>query len=291
MPLEETPRREQSAALRRMAHWGALKGPRSLLRFAPRPIGAAFGIALPEMRRRVVRNLRRVHGSRGALREHLDAMSTLANYAACFAEAMGAARGDTTPRVRVHGEGRLRDALASGGVVLVTAHVGPWELSAQLLGEELSADVVLVMEPEPNPEARELQDRWRSERGLRVLHIGAHPTDALPLVAHLKQGGVAALQMDRVPPSGRVLSVSLFGAPFDVPEGPFRLAALSGAKVVPVFARRVGFFDYELSVAEPIGFGRRASQAELSNGAQAAADAMQAFVAASPTQWFHFTPD
>ena len=30
----------------------------------------------------------------------------------------------------------------------------------------------------------------------------------------------------RVPPSGRVLSVSLFGTELDVPEGPFRLAAL-----------------------------------------------------------------
>ena len=169
-----------------------------------------------------------------------------------------------------------------------TAHVGPWELSAQLLGQHLSADVVLVMEREPNAEARELQDGWRSERGLRVLHVGAHATDALPLIAHLKQGGVAAMQMDRVPPSGRVLEVSLFGQPFQVPEGPFRLAALSGAQVVPVFARRVGFFEYELSVAEPIALGRRPSPEELRQAGQTAADAMQAFVRQSPTQWFHF---
>jgi len=173
-------------------------------------------------------------------------------------------------------------------VVLVTAHVGPWDLTAQLLGKELQAEVVVVMEPEPNAAARELQDRWRGERGLRVLHIGAHPTDALPLMAHLRRGGVAALQMDRVPPSGRALQVSLFGEPFRVPEGPFRLAALTGAKVVPAFSRRSGFFAYELEVAEPISLERRPSPDELRASAQLAADAMQAFVQQCPTQWFHF---
>ena len=183
-----TPRREQSAFLRRLAHWGASKGPPALLRYGPAPIAAAFGLALPDVRRRILDNLRRIHGPRGAWREQLDAMDTLANYAACFTEAMAAGRADAAPSVKVAGAEHLQAALVAGGVVLVTAHVGPWELAAQLLGAELQANVVLVMEPEPNAEARELQDGWRSERGLRVLHIGAHPTDALPLIAHLKQG-------------------------------------------------------------------------------------------------------
>jgi phosphatidylinositol dimannoside acyltransferase len=272
-----------------MAHWGALEGPRGLLRWGPKPIGAAFGLALPDVRQRVVRNLRMVCGGRGALREQVEAVQTLANYAACFAEAMATNRKDTVPSVRVRGEERLRQALARGGVVLVTAHVGPWELTAQLLRSHLTANVVLVMEPEPNPEARALQDRWRSERGLRVLHVGEHPTDALPLMAHLKSGGVAAMQMDRVPPSGRVLPVSLFETQWQVPEGPFRLAALSGAAVVPVFARRNGFFDYELTVAEAIVVPRRPSAAELLTAAQTAADAMQESIRRAPTQWFHFT--
>ena len=288
---EETAPRRESAFFRRLAHWGAERGPRSFLRLSPGPIGVAFGVALPDVRRRVVRNLRRMYGVRNAIREQLDAVETLANYAACFAEAMASGRPDAVPRVRVEGEQRLRTGLAEGGVVLVTAHVGPWELTAQLLGSELSADVVLVMERERNEQARQVQDHHRERRGLKVLHIGDHPTDALPLIAHLKKGGVAALQLDRVPPSGRVLSASLFGEPFGVPEGPFRLASLSGACVLPVFARRVGFFDYELEVAEPVRLGRRASPEELQSAAQTAITAMQAFVQKAPTQWFHFVDD
>jgi phosphatidylinositol dimannoside acyltransferase len=286
--MNEQPPRRESAMLRRLAHWGALSGPRRFLQYGPAPIGAIFALSLPEIRRRVVRNLRRVHGRRGALVEQLDAMETVANYAACFAEAIGSQREDAKPRVVVHGQERLQAAIAKGGVVLVTAHVGPWDLAAQLLGSSLGADVIVVMEREANDAARELQDRHRGERGLKVLHVGRHPTDALPLISHLKKGGVAALQLDRVPPSGRVVRVPLFGEPFRVPEGPFLLAGLSGAQVVPVFARRLGFFHYELSISEPISLGRRPSAAELQGAAQTAVGAMEAFVRDCPTQWFHF---
>ena len=287
MPEETAPRRE-NAFFRRLAHWGALSGPRGFVRFAPGLIGTAFGVALPGTRARIVRNLRRVHGKRGALREQLDAVETLANYAACFAEAIASRRKDVAPRVLVRGDERLFAALKTGGVVLVTAHIGPFELTAQLLRGKLQTDVIVVMGREQNSAAQELQDRHRGERGLRVLHIGEHPTDALPLIAHLKEGGVAALQLDRGPPSGRMLPVSLFGEPFQVPEGPFRLASLSGAQVLPVFGRRTGFFEYELEVAEPIAVGRRPSNQQLQAAAQQAVGAMQAWVQQCPTQWFHF---
>lgn len=286
--IEQPPRRE-SAMLRRLAHWGALSGPRRFLQYSPAPIGALFGLALPAVRRRVVRNLRRIHGRRPAVVEQLEAMETIANYAACFAEAIGSQRQDLEPRVLVHGEERLHAAVARGGVVLVTAHVGPWDVAAQLLGRTLGADVVIVMEREANEAARELQDRHRSERGMKVLHVGRHPTDALPLIAHLKKGGIAALQLDRAPPSGRVVDVPLFGEPFRIPEGPFALAGLSGAQVLPVFARRLGFFHYELRISEPISVGRRPSAEELRGAARQAAGAMEAFVRDCPTQWFHFS--
>jgi len=271
-----------------MAHWGAQKGPSAFLRWSPKPIGATFGLILADVRRQVVRNLRRVHGRRSVFREQLDALATLANYAACFAEVLAAGRADNAPKASVIGEEQLRAALRRGGVVLVTAHVGPWDFTAQLLRSAVEVEVMIVMEPEPNAAAREFQDRLRDERGVKVLHVGAHATDALPLVAHLRKGGVAALQLDRTPPSGRALQVRLFGEPFRVPEGPFRLAALSGAWVVPVFARRRGFFDYELVISEPIELGRRATTEQLQAAAQRAADAMQAFVRETPTQWFHF---
>ena len=48
--------------------------------------------------------------------------------------------------------------------------------------------------------------------GVRVIHIGGDPLAALPLVRHLTETkGAAAMQVDRVPSSGRVLRVRLLG--------------------------------------------------------------------------------
>jgi KDO2-lipid IV(A) lauroyltransferase len=80
----------------------------------------------------------------------------------------------------------------------------------------------------------------------------------------------------------------LFGAPFPVPEGPLRLSAVSGAPVVPIFTRRLGYMDYDVHVAQPIRLPRRPSPADLHAAAAAVLCAMEAFVRANPTQWFHF---
>ena len=69
------------------------------------------------------------------------------------------------------------------------------------------------------------------------------------------------------------------------------MAGLSGAQVLPVFARRLGFFEYELAISEPITLGRRASAEQLRAAAQQAVGAMQAHVEQSPTQWFHFADE
>jgi len=129
----------------------------------------------------------------------------------------------------------------------------------------------------------------RERSGVRVMHVGDHPLDALPLLRHVRNGGAVAIQLDRAPPGGRFLDVELFGAPERLPEGPFRLAALSGAPIVPIFAHRRGYFRYEVSIAAPIAVPRRATQLELQRAAASAAGIMQAFISRHPTEWFHFS--
>jgi KDO2-lipid IV(A) lauroyltransferase len=133
-----------------------------------------------------------------------------------------------------------------------------------------------------------LQDQLRSRGGVKVLVVGEDQLSALPLLRHLRAGGVAAFQLDRRAPSRRAIEVELFGQSFEVPEGPFRIAAMSGAAILPLFVRRAGYFDYELKVHPGITLSRRPSQAELHEAASRSAQAMEGFIRANPTQWFHF---
>jgi lauroyl/myristoyl acyltransferase len=282
--------RPDSAFLRRLAYAGARFGPRFVIEHSPKFFGTAFALALPETRSRVLGNLRRVKGQRGFFKEQRDVVETFTSYAACLAESLGVERSDAqATELVVHGEAHLKAALASGrGVILVTAHIGPWDSAARLLAKDLAADVVVVMLAEPDEQARKIHDSVRERTGVRVMHVGDHPLDALPLLRHVRNGGVLAIQLDRAAPGGRFLDVELFGRAEQMPEGPFRLAALSGAPIVPIFAHRVGYFRYEFSVEAPIWLQRAATQPDLTAAAAAAARSMQTFISRHPTEWFHF---
>jgi phosphatidylinositol dimannoside acyltransferase len=279
-----------SLFFRRLAYAGARYGPRFWVERSPALFGAAFAVLLPEQRRRVRDNLRLVQGQRSRFAENRDVLKTFAEYAACLAEALGSERDDArSARIRAEGEEHLTQALAAGhGLVIVTAHAGAWDCAGRFLAERFKAPVMVVMEAEPDARARALQDEVRRRGGVEVLIVGEDPLSALPLLRHLKAGGVAAFQLDRTAPSGRAVEVALFGQRFTVPEGPFRIAALSGAPVLPLFVRRAGYFDYELMVHPAMSLPRRPNAAQLREAASRSAQAMERFIRENPTQWFHF---
>jgi lauroyl/myristoyl acyltransferase len=276
--------------LRRLAFMGARHGPSAFVRFSPPMFGALFALALPDLRSRVLRNLRAVRGIRAPLGENRDVMATFADYASCFAESLGAERRDgMSARIAVVGGDHLRRVLAEGrGAVLVTAHVGPWDIAASLLSRDLGANVAIVMDREPDAEAQALHDAVRSRKGVTVLSIGETELDALPVLRHLKRGGLVAFQLDRAPPSARVLTAELFGRAVRVPEGPFSLSSIARVPVVPLFAFRQGYYSYGVEVFEPIEPVAHAGRDALGVMAERALRAMERFVRAHPTQWFDF---
>lgn len=280
----------KSQGLRRWAFLGARYAPRWFVRAAPRLIGAAFALVLPEERRRVRESLRWALGERTAVAEELDIVRTFQNYASCLTESLAAERPDAQQaRVLVNGREHVTAALGGGrGAVLVTAHVGPWDAAARLLGAELGVRVALVMEAEPDPGARALHDEVRRRAGVEVFAVGEGPLDGLPVLRHLRGGGVAAFQIDRRAPSGRSLQATLFGRPFAVPEGPFRLAALAGVPLLALFSSRTGYFAYTVEAGPPVECRRPVVEAELETAAREVVGRLEAFIARHPTQWFHF---
>jgi KDO2-lipid IV(A) lauroyltransferase len=260
------------------------------VRYSPTAIGAFWALVLPDLRRRVRDNLRRLHGERPRLREELDVMRTFVSYAHCFAESLGGERPEAlASEPVVLGRERLDGLLRAGkGVVLVTAHTGAWDAAARCLARDYQADVVIVMAAEDDAEARQVSDAVRERSGVRVAHVGKNPLDALPLLGHLRRGGVVAVQLDRASPDS-AFEVPLGRGPFHFPKGPFQLAKLSGVPILPVFTRRTGYFRYEITVCPAICVPRNASEEDLVTAAREAARCLEDHVVRDPTQWFHFS--
>ncbi len=279
----------EGAFWREWARFGA-RGPAWFARWAPPVIGVAFAAIAHGPRRSIVRNLRRVRGRQNALQEGLDVARTFATYASCLTEALGGVDG-AMPQVVVSGQAHVDDALSDRrGLVLVTGHTAGWEIVGALIGRRRGLSLLVAEKAEPDAKARAIQDDAREGLGVRVAHVG-EPLAALGLMSHLRSGGVVAMQIDRVPPGVRSRRVTLLGESAQVPEGPLRLAMLTGAPILPIFTARRGHRQYEIAAHRPIRLSRSESEGALNAAAQEIASALEAFARANPTQWFHFRAD
>lgn len=290
-----------SAFWRKVARWAASHGPELWLRVAPGAVGLIAVPLMPAAREMMRSNLHTLRGPRGRVRDTIDVSRTFITYAQCLAEVLAhGTKNGRAAEATIDGGGYLDDVFGRAGgtpaaataksdhpgAVLVTAHTAGWETVGPMLEKRFGTKVTLVMHKEPNAEARAVHDEARRATGVNVVHIGDDPLDALPLLRHVRSGGIAAMQLDRQ--VGRLRDVTLFGQPGKLPEGPLHLAALSGAPLVAVFCARVGFRRYVVKAAPPIRLPRRPTEAQLQQAAQSLADAMSEFLVAHPTQWFHF---
>lgn len=275
---------------RRLARLGAAHGPSWLVEYSPPFIGLCAALALPASRRKVRDNLRRIRGPVSRLREVRDVAETFTSYAGCIAEVLSnGSKNAELPDLEVTGRPYMEAAIKEGkGVIVVTAHTAGWELVGPVFRKHKGMDVVMVMEAERDGAARDLSDRARRATGLEVAHVGADPFASLPFLHRLRDGAAIAIQIDRVPAGMRGLPVRMFGEAREIPEGPLRLAQLSGAPIVPIFCARLGYRSYFAEVFEPCHLPRRPTPEQLGSTAQKLADAMHDFVRRYPTQWFNF---
>lgn len=276
---------------RSMAAMGARRFPRWWMRYSPPLFGVAAAVAMPRARRAVRANLTRVRGPAPAWRDSLDTARTFSTYASCLSEVLArGSKNDAPVQATFDGSEHMHAAVAHGkGVLLLTMHTAGWEMATPMFAESTNVDVLVVMTHERSARAQAIQDEARAAMGTKSIRIGDDVLSALPIMRHLQRKGAVGLQIDRPPPNGRTIAIDLFGRPYDIPEGPLRIAQVSGAPMLPVFSARLGFRSYHVRTYPPMTVGRRATEADIARAAQAIGDCMGDFLSRFPTQWFQFS--
>jgi Kdo2-lipid IVA lauroyltransferase/acyltransferase len=170
----------------------------------------------------------------------------------------------------------METLLAEGkGLILLTLHLGNWEVGlAHLAG--LGRPVNVVLRPE---------EEARRRAGVRVIPAGESAWNGLELLLCLRRGEIVAIQGDR--PFGPLRErAQLFGAPVDLPAGPFLLAQASGAPILAGCVPIRGHFRYRIVQEGPIRVGP--GPGGVRTAVKAFARILETFVSAYPTQWFNF---
>ena len=175
------------------------------------------------------------------------------------------------------------------GLIIVTAHLGHWDLGLKLL-PLYGLPVHVVMLSEDPAEVTRFAEEARDNPGLRVHQMGSTPLLAVELMLALKRGEMVAVQADR-PVGQNHLWVPLFGEPTPLPTGPVELAMATGAPVLPVFIVLETGGRYRILAREPMRF-RREEGGQEGEALRAAmgrmASMMESVIARYPDQWFNF---
>jgi lauroyl/myristoyl acyltransferase len=182
------------------------------------------------------------------------------------------------------------DAKAAGrGVLLLTCHLGNWELGGPLLAQKGVHLLVLTL-AEPGEGFTGMRQAARARWGVETLVIGENPFAFVELIKHLDGGATAALLIDR-PPAASAVSVELFGRPFQASIAAAELARASGCVLLPACLVRTarGYASYILpEVAYDRGvLGNRPARQGLT---QEIMRAFEPMIRQYPSQWYHFVP-
>ena len=195
-----------------------------------------------------------------------------------------------TPRITTFEEdARVLDAARNGGrgFLLVTGHVGNWEMGAVTLrGHGLTPAV--VGQPELDPSVQEMRLQLRERLGVESVDIGSSMATAFRVRAAVERGRAVALLVDRAYPEDRVL-VPFFGRPTPFLRSPALLARFCGCPVLPGFFLRAPDGSYRNVWGNPIAPDPSLppEQDEIRVMTRVAAD-LESVVRAYPTQWFNF---
>jgi KDO2-lipid IV(A) lauroyltransferase len=173
------------------------------------------------------------------------------------------------------------------GFLLVTGHVGNWEMGAvTLLGHGLTPAV--VGQPELDANVQEMRLKLRSKLGVESIDIGSSMTTAFKVRAAVDAGRAVALLVDRAYPEDQVI-VPYFGRPTPFLRSPALLARFCGCDVLPGFfvrARDGSYFNVWGGALSPDTSVSPEDDARRMMG-RVAAD-LEEVVRKYPTQWFNF---
>ncbi|MGO9831704.1 MAG: glycosyltransferase [Myxococcaceae bacterium] len=200
-----------------------------------------------------------------------------------------AIRGKGGFRYEENGIDHIRAAAANGrGAILLTAHVGNWEVAAELLGEAGKKLAVVAYRGDHEKLTRYM-DQAQGPRP-RIIDVGSDMFSSLEMLRSLREGTVLAVQGDR-PMDRHVVRLPFLGREAPFPVGPFLLAALSGAPLIATFSVQVAPATYHFFAEPPARLSFRSDQtrdAQLRTWVQQYVAQLEALVRRYPYQWFNF---
>ena len=189
------------------------------------------------------------------------------------------------------GEQHLAAARAPGkGVIVVTGHLGHWELGGLMLAL-LGLPLTVVTLEEPSSELTRWREASRRQLGIKTITVGpTYPFAFVEMMQTLRRNELIAMLVDR-PYEGSGACVELFGHKTEFSTAAALLAQHTGASVLPAFVIHDGQDGYQTMAEPPIPMETGGDpKLTLPINTQRIATVFEGIIRRHPDQWFNYVP-
>jgi Kdo2-lipid IVA lauroyltransferase/acyltransferase len=182
-------------------------------------------------------------------------------------------------------EGRIKGK----GVLLLTAHLGNWEIGGLMLAQ-VKQPIHVVLVPDIFPGVERERRRLHARSGVTEIRVDRSIAPTLGVLRALSRNEIVAMQGDR-DFDNTGIALPFFGREAFFPRGPLRVAMASGATVLPAFIVRAPDGRYRAIVEEPLPIETSGDRdAALRENLRRYIAILERYVREHPDQWYCFYP-
>ncbi|GAO42093.1 LpxL/LpxP family acyltransferase [Flavihumibacter petaseus] len=186
------------------------------------------------------------------------------------------------------GEEHLRQMVAGGrGGLLISAHIGNWEIAGHLL-KRLNTTINVVMFDGEDEKIKAYLEQVTGGRNMKVILIKADLSHIFAIHAALEANELVCMHADRFVAGNKTVQAEFLGAPAHFPAGPFVLGARLGVPVSFVYAFKESATHYHFFASELKSYGepdrKEREQKMLADFLRETAAKTRQY----PLQWFNY---
>lgn len=214
-----------------------------------------FFMIAKKQRLAVAGNLRALHPQWGYWRGRFGAWQVFWNFGLTFADAVRCQTQTGGVDWSLDGIGAMEDvANRKHGCIILTAHMGNYDLAAPLFAASFKRTLYTVRAEEREPETQKAREEEIRKKELefphfRTLYNREGSMLGIELAKLLADGHLVAVQGDRVVFDVTPMEVEVEpGLKMRLPKGPLFLARATGAPTFPLFIVREGWRRYRVIV-------------------------------------------
>ncbi len=233
---------------------------------------------------------RRRFPEHGTIRQLFDVYLLFVSQGKSLIDRYAVAAGYKDMAIDIRGYEEIKRLSDEGkGFVLLTAHVGNWQVAMTALSR-LGQTVYLMMRPEDNAAVKKALHIDKEEENVKIISTDDSLNGVLEAMKAIKNGHIVSIMGDRT--YGFSSTEALFlGGKVHFPFGAFSLASAVQCPVVVFLSAKTGVNRYIVDVSRiiPAPAGVRGKKdEEIGVALQEFADVLEAYVKVYPFQWFAF---